>query len=79
MRFDELKFEEQFRKVQELPDIVREYLRILKLSRRPDKEEFMQVSKISAAMILLVGLIGFTIYVLMTALPKALTSVPYVP
>ena len=76
MRFDELKLEEQFRKVQELPDILREYLRILKLSRRPDKEEFIQVSKISAAMILLVGLIGFTIYVFMTALPKTLAGVP---
>ncbi len=62
--------DEKFRKIENLPDIFNEYIRILKLARRPEREEFLQVSKITSVMILLVGLIGFTVYVLMTALPK---------
>jgi len=49
-----------------------EYIRILKLSRRPSREEFSKISRISGIGILLIGGIGFLIYLLMTVLPEAL-------
>ncbi len=49
-----------------------EYVRILKLARRPSREEFSKISRISGLGILLIGSIGFLIYLLMTVLPEAL-------
>ena len=46
-----------------------EYARILKLTRRPSREEFTMITKIAGAGILLIGLIGFLIYLLMTSMP----------
>ncbi len=46
-----------------------EYARILKLTRRPSREEFTMITKIAGAGILLIGLIGFLIYLLMTSVP----------
>ncbi|MFC1787294.1 protein translocase SEC61 complex subunit gamma [Halobacteriota archaeon] len=46
-----------------------EYARILKLTRRPSREEFTMIAKIAGAGILLIGLIGFLIYLLMTSMP----------
>jgi len=47
-----------------------EYIRILKLAKRPTRDEFFKISKIAGAAMALIGLIGFTIYLLMTVLPK---------
>ncbi|MDY6931943.1 MAG: protein translocase SEC61 complex subunit gamma [Halobacteriota archaeon] len=49
-----------------------EYIRILRLSRRPSREEFSKISRISGIGILLIGGIGFLIYLLMKVLPEAL-------
>ncbi|MHC1636194.1 MAG: protein translocase SEC61 complex subunit gamma [Candidatus Methanospirareceae archaeon] len=49
---------------------IKEYIRILKLARRPGKEEFWMVSKIAGVAMLIIGLIGFSIYILMTVIPK---------
>ena len=46
------------------------YGRVLKMARKPDKEEFMQVSKISAMGILLVGGMGFLVFWLWVNIPK---------
>jgi protein transport protein SEC61 subunit gamma-like protein len=46
-----------------------EYLRVLKLTRKPTREEFTVIAKVAGAGILLVGLIGFIIYLLITVLP----------
>ena len=53
-------------------DKLNEYIRILKLSRTPSREEFSKISRISGMGILLIGGIGFLIYLLMTVLPEAL-------
>lgn len=45
------------------------YTRVLKLASTPDREEFSQVALIAGAGILLVGLMGFIIFVVMNALP----------
>lgn len=47
-----------------------EYLRILKLTRKPTKEEFSVIAKVAGLGILLIGLMGFVIYMILTELPK---------
>ena len=49
----------------------REYIRVLKLARKPTREEFLTISKIAILGIALIGMLGFIIYVFLTELPKA--------
>ena len=49
-----------------------EYIRVLKLARKPSREEFTMIAKVSIAGIAIIGLIGFLIYMLLTELPKSL-------
>ncbi len=51
---------------------LQEYIRVLKLARKPSREEFTMIAKISMAGIGIIGTIGFVIYALLTELPKAL-------
>lgn len=46
-----------------------EYVRVLKLTRKPSREEFTVIAKVAGAGILLVGFIGFFIYILITVMP----------
>ena len=50
---------------------INEYIRVLKLARKPSREEFTMIAKISMAGIGIIGTIGFVIYALLTELPKA--------
>jgi len=45
-------------------ELFRKYLRVLKLARTPTREEFSKIAVVAAAGVLLVGLIGFVIYVI---------------
>ncbi len=57
----------------ELPSTnLREYVRVLKLARKPDYEEFLSIAQVSLAGIGIIGVIGFIIYALLTELPKLL-------
>ena len=49
-----------------------EYLRVLRLARKPTREEFNMIAKISMAGIGIIGTLGFIIYALLTELPKAI-------
>ena len=49
-----------------------EYMRVLKLARKPTREEFNMIAKISMAGIGIIGTLGFVIYALLTELPKAI-------
>jgi len=51
------------------PTELSSYTRVLKLASTPSREEFMQVAKIAGAGILLVGFIGFMIFVFMNYVP----------
>jgi protein transport protein SEC61 subunit gamma-like protein len=51
---------------------LREYLNVLKMARKPDKEEFLTTTKISIAVMFVVGFIGFIIYIIMEILPQML-------
>lgn len=46
-----------------------DYIRVLKLARTPDEEEFRQVALVAGIGILLIGILGFLIFVLMRPLP----------
>ncbi|AAM07616.1 TPA: protein translocase SEC61 complex subunit gamma [Methanosarcina acetivorans] len=49
---------------------IRAHLRVLKLTKKPSREEFLTIAKVAGAGILAVGAIGFIIYVLLTMLPQ---------
>lgn len=44
-------------------ELFRKYLRVLKLARTPTRDEFIKIATVAAAGVLLVGLIGFLIFV----------------
>ncbi|MDD1687478.1 protein translocase SEC61 complex subunit gamma [Methanoregula sp.] len=44
-------------------ELFRKYLRVLKLARTPTREEFTKIATVAAAGVLLVGMIGFLIFV----------------
>ena len=52
-----------------VPYDVTSYTRVLKLASTPSWQEFSQIAKIAGAGILLVGLLGFVIYVFMFIAP----------
>ena len=44
-------------------ELVRKYWRVLKLARTPTREEFTKIATVAAAGVLLIGMVGFVIYV----------------
>ena len=53
----------------QVPYDLTSYVRVLKLASTPSWEEFSQVAKIAGAGIILVGLLGFIIFVIMSFIP----------
>ncbi|WP_181690849.1 protein translocase SEC61 complex subunit gamma [Natronomonas sp. LN261] len=51
------------------PTDLTSYVRVLKLASTPTWDEFSKVSAVSGLGILLVGLIGFAIFAIMTFIP----------
>jgi protein transport protein SEC61 subunit gamma-like protein len=49
--------------------ILKSYYRVLKLSRKPAREEFLMISKVAGAGIVAIGFVGFVVYILLTELP----------
>jgi protein transport protein SEC61 subunit gamma-like protein len=45
-------------------EFFRKYIRVLKLARTPTREEFSKIAIVAAAGVLLIGLIGFILYVI---------------
>ena len=52
-----------------VPYDLNSYVRVLKLASTPSWEEFSQIAKIAGAGILLVGLLGFLIFVIKNFVP----------
>lgn len=46
-----------------------EYLRVLKLTRKPTRAEFTVIAKVAGAGIFLIGFIGFLIYLVVAEMP----------
>ena len=57
-----------------VPRDLTSYVRVLKMATRPTREEFLQVAKIAGIGILIVGAIGFLLFVLMSYLPNGGTG-----
>jgi len=53
----------------DVPYDLNSYIRVLKLASTPSSDEFLQVSKIAGAGILLVGFLGFVMFAVMSLLP----------
>lgn len=58
--------------LENISNSIKQYIRILQLTRKPSKDEFLNISKVAGAGILLIGVIGFAIYLVMILLPTAL-------
>ena len=43
-------------------DRLKEYVRVLKISKKPSKEEFMFTAKVCAIGTIVVGFVGFVLY-----------------
>tara|TARA_A100001037_G_scaffold286261_1_gene294475 strand:+ start:4333 stop:4500 length:168 start_codon:yes stop_codon:yes gene_type:complete len=54
----------------DVPRDLASYLRLIKLSSVPTREEFMQISKVAGIGILIVGSVGFLIFGIMKFIPK---------
>ncbi len=50
--------------MKEIRDTLKEWKRVLKITRKPDREEFEMSAKVTGAGILIVGAIGFLIHVI---------------
>ncbi|MDY0386021.1 MAG: protein translocase SEC61 complex subunit gamma [Methanolobus sp.] len=46
------------------------YLRVLKLTKKPSREEFLTIAKVAGLGILVIGFVGFLIYVLLVEMPR---------
>ena len=53
----------------DVPYDLNSYIRVLKMASTPSTSDFLDVSKIAGAGVLLVGAIGFLIFVIMSFLP----------
>jgi protein transport protein SEC61 subunit gamma-like protein len=49
-------------------ELFRKYWRVIKLARRPTRDEFQKIALVAAVGVLIVGMIGFLIYELMLLL-----------
>lgn len=63
---------EKSNSLENISNTMKQYVRILKLTRKPSNEEFLTISKVAGAGILIIGVIGFFIYLIMVLLPKTL-------
>ncbi len=60
--------------LEKITDSIKQYVRILQLTRKPSMEEFLMISKVAGAGILLIGVIGFIIYLIMVLIPTAIVG-----
>lgn len=56
--------------IQNIGPAIRSYIRVLKLARKPTRQEFLTIAKVAAAGIIAIGLVGFLFYFVMDILPK---------
>ena len=58
------QFDEKPTLLGKLKRFVRESIRVLKITKKPTKEEFKTISKVSGLGILIIGLIGFIVHLI---------------
>ncbi|MFH0816389.1 MAG: protein translocase SEC61 complex subunit gamma [Methanobacteriota archaeon] len=52
-----------------------EYGRVLKMARKPTNDEYVKVLQITSIGLILIGALGFTVYLMFTQVPGWLTKV----
>ncbi len=60
--------------LENITNSLKQYVRILQLTRKPSTEEVLTISKVAGAGILLIGIIGFVVYLIMVLIPTALVK-----
>jgi protein transport protein SEC61 subunit gamma-like protein len=60
--------------LENITNSIKQYIRILKLTRKPSMDEFLTISKVAGAGILLIGIIGFAVYLIMVLIPTAIVK-----
>jgi protein transport protein SEC61 subunit gamma-like protein len=50
-------------------ELFKKYIRVLKLARTPNRDEFTKIAAVAALGIVTIGLIGFIVYELMLPIP----------
>jgi protein transport protein SEC61 subunit gamma-like protein len=60
--------------LENITNSVKQYIRILQLTRKPSMDEFLTISKVAGAGILLIGIIGFAVYLIMVLIPTAIVK-----
>jgi len=58
------EFEEKTTAWRRFKDFVKECMRVLRITKKPTKEEFLTISKVSGLGILIIGLIGFLVHLI---------------
>ena len=56
--------------------IFRAHLRVLKLTKKPSREEFLTIAKVAGLGIISVGVLGFIEYILLVMIPKFVMNKP---
>jgi protein transport protein SEC61 subunit gamma and related proteins len=51
-------------------ELFRKYWRVLKLARFPKRDEYTKIAMVAAAGVLVIGMLGFIVYLLFVYLPK---------
>lgn len=51
-----------------LSDYFQKYIRVLQIMKKPSREEFLAAAKVTGIGALLIGLIGYIIYVIMVTI-----------
>jgi protein transport protein SEC61 subunit gamma-like protein len=46
-----------------IKDIIRKYIRVMQVARKPSKDEFVSTTKICALGVLVIGLVGFAVFI----------------
>ncbi|WP_414837645.1 protein translocase SEC61 complex subunit gamma [Candidatus Nanosalina sp. VS9-1] len=59
-------------KKNDLKNSLKEMRRVLKITEKPDREEFSMSAKVTGAGMLLIGLIGFAFYLASNLIPQFL-------
>ena len=60
--------------LENITNTVKQYVRILQLTRKPSMDEFLTISKVAGAGIILIGVIGFIVYLIMVLIPTAIVK-----
>ncbi len=60
--------------LENITNSLKQYVRILQLTRKPSMDEFLTISKVAGAGIILIGIIGFVVYLIMVLIPTAIVT-----